>query len=41
MKNRIIHAYFDVDLDIVWKTVTEDLPPLIDELERILASFDG
>lgn len=37
MRNRIIHAYFDVDLDIVWKTVTEDLPPLIDELERILA----
>lgn len=37
MRNRIIHAYFDVDLDIVWKTVTEDLPPLVDELRRILA----
>jgi len=25
----VIHAYFDVDLDIVWTTVFEDLPPLI------------
>lgn len=37
MRNRIVHAYFDVDLDIVWRTVTEDLPPLINELERILS----
>jgi len=29
MRNRLIHAYFDVDLDIVWTTVFEDLPPLI------------
>jgi len=36
MRNRIIHAYFDVDLDIVWQTITEDLPPLVNELERIL-----
>ena len=26
MRNRLIHAYFDVDLDIVWNTVTKDLP---------------
>jgi uncharacterized protein with HEPN domain len=32
MRNRLIHAYFDVDLDIVWKTVKEELPPLIAEL---------
>ncbi len=28
MRNRLIHAYFDVDLDLVWRTVGEDLPPL-------------
>jgi uncharacterized protein with HEPN domain len=28
MRNRLIHGYFDVDLDIVWQTVTEDIPPL-------------
>ncbi len=36
MRNRLIHAYFDINLDILWKTVTEDLPPLIAELEKIL-----
>src|SRR3989338_8112497 len=29
MRNRLIHAYFDVDVDRVWDTVTLDLPPLI------------
>src|SRR5258708_36578255 len=29
MRNRLIHAYFDVDLDIVWSTVTEDLTAML------------
>lgn len=36
MRNRLIHAYFDVDLDTVWSTVTRDLPVLKAELEKIL-----
>ena len=36
MRNRLIHAYFDVDLDTIWSTVTKDLPVLKAELERIL-----
>lgn len=36
MRNRLTHAYFDIDLDLVWQTVTEDLVPLIVELERLL-----
>jgi uncharacterized protein with HEPN domain len=28
MRNRLIHAYFDVDHDILWKTVTEEIPQL-------------
>jgi len=38
MRNRLIHAYFDINRDILWKTVIEDLPPLISELERILSN---
>lgn len=38
MRNRLIHAYFEIDLDIVWDTVTQNLPPLIDELEKITPS---
>jgi uncharacterized protein with HEPN domain len=37
MRNRLIHGYYDVNLDIVWKTVTEDLPVLIKQLENVLA----
>jgi uncharacterized protein with HEPN domain len=37
MRNRLIHAYYDINLDILWKTVTEDLPPLIAELEKIVS----
>ncbi|MBW1729125.1 MAG: DUF86 domain-containing protein [Deltaproteobacteria bacterium] len=36
MRNRLIHAYFDINLDILWKTVVEDLPPLIAELKKII-----
>jgi uncharacterized protein with HEPN domain len=35
MRNRLIHGYFDVDLDLVWQTVTAELPPLVIELKRI------
>ena len=38
MRNRLIHGYEDINLDIVWQVLTEDLPPLIVELERILAT---
>ncbi|MFI5166782.1 MAG: DUF86 domain-containing protein [Thermoanaerobaculales bacterium] len=33
MRNRLVHAYFDVDLDRVWETITDDLPALIAILE--------
>ncbi len=41
MRNRIIHAYYDINLDVVWSTITEDLPPLIVELEKIISTEEG
>lgn len=38
MRNRLIHGYREVDLEVVWKAVTEDLPPLTAELERLLSA---
>lgn len=38
MRNRLVHAYFDVDLRLVWDTVQGDLPPLIASLERLVPS---
>jgi uncharacterized protein with HEPN domain len=35
MRDRLIHGYFDVNLDIVWQTVTEDLPDLVAKLEQL------
>jgi len=32
MRNRLIHGYFDINLDVVWQTVTEDLQELIKSL---------
>jgi uncharacterized protein with HEPN domain len=41
MRNRLIHAYFDVDLNRVWDTLTDDLPPLIRDLERIVLAEES
>jgi len=36
MRNRLVHAYFDVDLDRVWDTLKDDLPPFIVQLEKVI-----
>ena len=36
MRNRLIHAYFDIDAEIVWITVTTGLPELVDHLTRLV-----
>lgn len=28
MRNRLVHAYFDIDRDILWKTAAEEIPAL-------------
>lgn len=35
MRNRLVHAYFDINLDILWVTAQKDLSELIDLLESI------
>lgn len=35
MRNRLVHAYFDINLRILWQTTQEDLPALIDELKKL------
>jgi len=38
MRNHLIHVYFDIDVGVVWDTVSKDLPPLVTALEDALAS---
>ena len=35
MRNRLIHGYFDVDISLVWNTVEQDLPELLQMLKKI------
>ena len=41
LRNRLIHGYDAVDLDILWDIVQQDLPPLIEQLRRILDEGTG
>ena len=36
MRDLLIHRYFRMDLEVVWKTLVEDLPVLLPEIERLL-----
>jgi uncharacterized protein with HEPN domain len=40
MRDKLIHDYFGVNLTVVWKTVTDDLPLLETIIRRILANLD-
>lgn len=36
----VVHDYFGVDLDIVWRILTVHLPALRDDLDRLLTRLD-
>jgi len=36
IRNRLVHAYFDVDLEILWQTAIESVPQLQERLEKLL-----
>lgn len=36
MRNRLVHEYFAIRLDVVWKAIQEDIPPLIAQLEPLI-----
>ena len=37
MRNRIVHDYFEIDLDVVWQTIQRDLPVLRPRIVQLLA----
>ena len=34
MRNRLVHEYFDINYDVIWQTVTAELPNLVEVLEQ-------
>jgi len=41
MRNRLIHGYYNIDFDILYQTISEDLPSLIAELKKIVPPEEG
>ena len=37
MRNRLIHAYFDIDIERVWDTVQLDIPELCQQLKEVIS----
>jgi uncharacterized protein with HEPN domain len=33
MRDRLVHHYFDINLDVLWSTVREDLPALLESFQ--------
>jgi uncharacterized protein with HEPN domain len=36
IRNVLVHQYFQIDEEILWKAARDDIPPLIEALEAIL-----
>jgi uncharacterized protein with HEPN domain len=39
MRNRLIHEYFGVDVDIVWQAIEEDLVPLETAVKKMIVKI--
>jgi uncharacterized protein with HEPN domain len=39
MRNKVAHEYFDVDWDMVWDTVKDDLPQLKQQIDGLLTVY--
>lgn len=38
MRNRLIHAYFEINTQIVWETVTVEIPALLPLLRTLISA---
>ena len=40
MRDKLVHDYFGVNVEVVWKSVAEDLPALKSQVQQMLAQID-
>ncbi|MBX3037056.1 MAG: DUF86 domain-containing protein [Anaerolineales bacterium] len=40
MRDKLIHFYFGVDYDLVWKAITERLPNIKQDIEKMMKNVD-
>ena len=41
IRHKLIHDYFEVDLEVVWRTATENVPAVLGSLEAVLAALEA
>jgi len=41
MRDVMVHDYFGIDIDIVWKTIKNDLPTFYKEIEKVYDDLGG
>ena len=41
LRHKLIHDYFEVDLDIVWRTATVDVPEVLPLIRAAAEAIDG
>jgi len=41
MRDKVTHEYFGVQMKVLWNTLKDDIPPLIDVMGTILAEVDS
>lgn len=40
MRNRVAHGYFQVDYELLWQTIQEDLPELHEQVQQLIEPKD-
>lgn len=40
MRDRLVHGYFGVDLEILWETAKEDVPQLKTPVSKVLEDLE-
>ncbi len=41
MRDKLIHEYHSIDLEIVWEVIKKEIPPLKAKFEEILKESEG
>jgi uncharacterized protein with HEPN domain len=41
MRDRIAHGYFDIDIDVVWDTLQNDIPPLLEVIKQMKSDVES
>lgn len=41
IRNIVVHEYFRVNLEIIWKTIQTDLPPLVKQLREVMEQISN